>query len=484
MTRLVVGPFNRVEGDLEVKLEIEDRSVREARVNCTLYRGFEQILRGKTPEDALVYTPRICGICSVSQSVAASRALADLAGLQMPRNGQLVTNLVLANENLADHFSHFYLFFMPDFARPVYRDRPWFERAERRFMAIRGTAAAEAIPARAEFLHLMGTLAGKWPHTLTLQPAGVSKPVQSQERLRVLAILQGFRAFLERVTFGDRLESIAELDSLDALRQWQRNNSSSSDLKLFLEIADDLALEQLGQAGELFMSYGNYPLEGESLIRAGLWRQGLTPLDLSLISEDISHSWMHQSRTRLAPQQGETEPDMNNQAGYSWCKAPRLGDEMVEVGAFARQLIDGHPLALSLFNDSRSNVRNRVLMRLLEIARVVIAMEQWARQLQPGQPFFNKDLSPERVGDGTGIGTIEAARGSLGHWLDVRDGKIHNYQIIAPTTWNFSPRDNNNQPGALELALQGTPVREGEKDPVAVQHVVRSFDPCMVCTVH
>ena len=79
---------------------------------------------------------------------------------------------------------------------------------------------------------------------------------------------------------------------------------------------------------------------------------------------------------------------------------------------------------------------------------------------------------------------VESARGALGHWLDVCGGRIRNYQIIAPTTWNFSPRDGADVPGALEQALVGTPVQEGEQTPVAVQHVVRSFDPCMVCTVH
>ncbi|MCW8884771.1 MAG: nickel-dependent hydrogenase large subunit [Motiliproteus sp.] len=482
MTRLVVGPFNRVEGDLEVKLDISQQQVQQAWVNCTLYRGFEQILRGKRPEDAMVYTPRICGICSVSQSVAALRALADVQGIKMPVNGQRVTNLVLANENMADHFSHFYLFFMPDFARPIYRDRPWFDKVERRFKAVTGTATAEIVPARAEFLHLMGTLAGKWPHTLTLQPGGVSKSVQPQERLRVLAILQGFRAFLERVTIGDRLENFVALDSLEALQSWAAANSIESDLTLFLEISEDLQLQQLGQAGDLFMSYGNYPLNGEYCLHPGLWQQGKKPLDLSLISEDISHSWMNQSQAQLPPISGETEPDMSNPAGYSWCKAPRLDGKMVEVGAFARQLVDGHPLARALYQDSRSNVRNRVLMRLLELARITIAMEQWAREIDPSQPFFEDN--GQLMQDGIGIGTLEAARGSLGHWLEVRDGKIHNYQIIAPTTWNFSPRDSQQQPGALELALQGAPVREGEKEPVAVQHIVRSFDPCMVCTVH
>ena len=107
MSRLVVGPFNRVEGDLEVQLEVEDGRVRSARVNATMYRGFEQILLQHAPLDALTYAPRICGICSVSQSIAAARALAGLAGVQPPDNGLLAINLMAATENLADHLSHF-----------------------------------------------------------------------------------------------------------------------------------------------------------------------------------------------------------------------------------------------------------------------------------------------------------------------------------------------------------------------------------------
>ena len=126
-------------------------------------------------------------------------------------------------------------------------------------------------------------------------------------------------------------------------------------------------------------------------------------------------------------------------------------------------------------------VEARVVARLLEVARLLPAMEQWAEALRPGEPF---SVTGELPAEAECAGLVEAARGSLGHWLNIRRGRIHNYQIIAPTTWNFSPRDRVGQPGALERALVDVPVGEGEKSPVAVQHVVRSFDPCMVCTVH
>jgi hydrogenase large subunit len=117
MSRLIIGPFNRVEGDLEVKLDMKDDRVHEARVVSPLYRGFERILKGKDPQDALVYAPRICGICSVSQSTAAAYALAGLEGVSTPLNGQRASNMILAAENIADHLTQFYLFFMPDFTR-------------------------------------------------------------------------------------------------------------------------------------------------------------------------------------------------------------------------------------------------------------------------------------------------------------------------------------------------------------------------------
>ena len=123
-----------------------------------------------------------------------------------------------------------------------------------------------------------------------------------------------------------------------------------------------------------------------------------------------------------------------------------------------------------------------MLARLLELARVLPMMERWLAALSPREPFFHAERAagrcrrrrPDRSG-ARRARPLGAACGS---------GRIARYQIVAPTSWNFSPRDAAGTPGALEAALVGAPVREGEDTPVAVQHIVRSFDPCMVCTVH
>ncbi len=82
-----------------------------------------------------------------------------------------------------------------------------------------------------------------------------------------------------------------------------------------------------------------------------------------------------------------------------------------------------------------------------------------------------------------GYGFYEAPRGSLGHWVKIKDQKIENYQIVVPGTWNGSPRDGKGQRGPYEEALIGTPVANIEQ-PVEILRTVHSFDPCMACAVH
>jgi hydrogenase large subunit len=472
VSRIVVGPFNRVEGDLEVALELDTGRITSAKVNSPLFRGFEQILVGRAPLDALAIVPRICGICSVAQSAAAADALAAAMGVVPTVNGKISRNLICATENLADHLTHFYLFFMPDFARPAYAGRRWYPDVARRFTAVSGEAAAEVLPARAGFLRLMGFLAGRWPHTLAIQPGGSTRAITAGERIRLLAQLREFRGFLEKRLFGDTLAAVANLASKEQLLAWAAGRAG--DFPAFLEAASDLGLDKLGRAYDAFLSYGAY-----DLFPAGTWQAGqAATFDPVAIDEDTTSAWLASGQPRH-PAQGETVVAADKPEAYTWCKAPRYAGQPYEVGALARQVIAGHPLALDLVQRDGASVMARVVARLLELALVLPAMEGWVNALQPGEPFCAHGAMPD---DATGAGLVEAARGSLGHWLSIKRGHIEHYQIIAPTTWNFSPRDGRGQSGPLEQALVGLPAGDGA--PPTVQHVVRSFDPCMVCTVH
>jgi hydrogenase large subunit len=82
-----------------------------------------------------------------------------------------------------------------------------------------------------------------------------------------------------------------------------------------------------------------------------------------------------------------------------------------------------------------------------------------------------------------GFGAVNAARGTLGHWICIHEGKISNYQVITPTTWNASPRDSNGRRGHWEESLVGLAIPD-PGNPVQLGHIVRSHDACLVCTTH
>lgn len=483
MTRLLVGPFNRVEGDLEVALDIEDDAVASARVTTPLYRGFEQILVGRPAVDALAIAPRICGICSVSQSMAAAAALRALYGVAPAPNGTVAANLAHAAENMADHLTHFYIFFMPDFARAQYAGQSWHDATTRRFKAIEGAAANEALQARRRLLEIMGILAGKWPHSLAFQPGGTTCAIDLGQKAQLVAIARDFRRFLEAAVFAAPLEAPLGLRTPEELERYCEGEGADGDFAAFCRIARALDLEHLGRAANPLMSYGAYRDETGALLNAGVFdpvASALSPLDARAIREDVSHAYMRDGPEE--PSLARTEPFVDKPDAYSFAKAPRLHGRPTEVGALARLAVHGHPLVRALLERSHgSNVFVRVVARLIELAMVAEAAEAWAKALALNEPFC---VSAPQEADGEGVGLVEAARGSLGHWLGAQNGKIRAYQIIAPTTWNFSPRDATGAPGPVEQALVGAPLEGHGAHAASVQHVIRSFDPCMVCTAH
>ncbi|RME64615.1 MAG: Ni,Fe-hydrogenase I large subunit, partial [Caldilineae bacterium] len=144
------------------------------------------------------------------------------------------------------------------------------------------------------------------------------------------------------------------------------------------------------------------------------------------------------------------------------------------------ELLYGARFWQSLTDHFGASVLTRELARLTRTARLLDQMESWLNQIRPGDDFY---LPCPALETGRGVGLVQAPRGGLGHWVQISGGKIELYQIITPTGWNASPRDDGDTPGPIEQALEGTPV-EDAADPVHLGMVVRSFDPCLVCSVH
>ena len=203
-------------------------------------------------------------------------------------------------------------------------------------------------------------------------------------------------------------------------------------------------------------------------------------MDTDKITESIAYSFFEDAQKNSNPKHDNSYPKYNKKDAYSWVKAPRYNDNVVEVGALARNMVSGDPLTGEFFASYESSTFTRVFARIHEAAKLINAIGRWTNELKPDESYYTKNTLKENA---EGIGMIEAARGFLGHWISVKDGKLNSVQVITPTAWNASPMDDKKRHGPIESSLINTKIKDEDKL-IEANHIIRSFDPCAVCSVH
>jgi len=489
-------PLNRAEGDLEIRVEVENGVVSEAWSTGTMFRGFEEMMRGRGALDSLVVTPRICGICSLTHLTAAVEALDEIAGVSPPDNARRLRNLALMAETIQSDIRQAVLMFLVDFAnRDAYGEHPLIEEACARYAPLEGRAAIEVIRESKRLIQVVGIIGGQWPHTSFMVPGGVTSIPEISKILQCRIIVERFRTWYERSILGCSIERWLDVQSKSDLAAWLNESTShrESEIGFFLRFSRTARLSSLGKGPNRFLSFGSFSMpqetavqgSGGKLIRPG-WADGtaVSAFDQQKITEDISHSWFEKNNGPVHPYQGETKPYASGQSSqlYSWVKAPRYDGMVAETGPLAEAVVGGNPLFQGMVAQDGANVLARELARFVRPAYFLESMKIWLEELLTRRDeIFYKPV--KGIPDGQGAGLIQAARGALGHWVKVENERIAHYQIITPTAWNGSPRDDRGVRGAWEEALIGTPIKD-IKNPVEAGHVVRSFDPCLVCAVH
>jgi len=243
--------------------------------------------------------------------------------------------------------------------------------------------------------------------------------------------------------------------------------------------------------------------------------------DPAEIQEFVDHSWFRydDESKGLHPWDGVTEANyvlgpnakgtstrieaVDEGAKYSWIKAPRWRGNAMEVGPLARWVIgyaQGNPefkepvdkvlTDLGLPLNAMFSTLGRTAARGLEASWAAHKMRYFQGKLvaniKAGDTAtanvdkWEPHTWPKRA---QGVGTSEAPRGALGHWIVIEKGKIENYQAVVPTTWNGSPRDPAGNIGAFEAALLNTPVAKAD-EPLEILRTLHSFDPCLACSTH
>ena len=488
--------LNRVEGDLEIALALEDGVVTEARTVGTLYRGFEQILVGRAPRDAMVITPRVCGICGTAHLYSAVLALEHAWKTPVPPNAARIRNLCLMAEGIQNDLRQTFLFFAPDFCHARYVSAPWRAALMEAFEPFRGAIYRETLAITRRVVAMVAHFGGQWPHSSYMMPGGVTTPADVRRILACRAALDEAQRWYERRIVGAALDDWLAMDSADAYLAWLETPAhADSALGLLSRCARSLGLHRAAAGAARMLSYGAWcdperwsPTAEARLLSAGYYDGedgGIAPFDQSLINEHVRHSWFRPYEGGKHPWVGETIPNYQPDSDrYTWCKAPRYGDKVVQTGPLAELLIAGDDLIAALYAAEGGSAWLRQFARVRRVAFEFLHARRMLDELAAniGGPHIVAPAKADET-DGEGYGLMMAARGALGHWVKIKNGVIQKYQIVTPTAWNASPRDSEGQPGHWEQSLVGIPVEDPD-DPVEIGHVIRSHDPCLVCTVH
>jgi Ni,Fe-hydrogenase I large subunit len=287
-----------------------------------------------------------------------------------------------------------------------------------------------------------------------------------------------------------------QIESRQDLDSWLDESEShrQSELGFFLRFAEAAGLKRIGQGCGNFISFGSLDLpentgvksldQSRKFLPSGFFHDGRRKaFDQAQITEDVSHAWFDDSHGVKHPFNGETRPYATGKESgkYSWAKAPRYAGMPAETGPLAEMVVASHPLFAEFIAIDGASVFVRELARIVRSAYLIPVMELWLEETARCQEEFYQDHRKKENGQGYGL--LEAPRGALGHWVKIKDARIQTYQIITPTAWNASPRDGAGFRGPCEEAIIGTEIRNLE-NPVEVDHIIRSFDPCLVCTVH
>jgi len=554
--RVVVDPITRIEGHLRIEAMLDENGVIEdAMSSGTMWRGIEIILKGRDPRDAWAFCERICGVCTTVHALASVRCVENALGIRVPRNAEIVRNIMYLTQTVQDHVVHFYHLHALDWVDVV--------------------SALSADPG--DTASLAQKVSPRWPNSVGYYKdvsATLKKFVESGQlglfqnaywghpayKLPPEANLMAVAHYLEALkwqkelvkihtVFGGKnphpnylvggMASTLQIDSdmavnIERLNMVKRLIDDAIQIVEGMYVPDLLAIasfypEWTTYGGGLgnYMVYGDVPQtfidEPDSYrfpagIILGKNLNEVLPVDLTAddeIREEVSHSWYEYpaGTDSLHPWAGITKPKydgpeppyeyLDENKGYSWLKAPRWKGHAMEVGPLARMLV-----GYASGRDDFKEVVNEALGRLNVPATALFSTlgRTAARGLETRLAVhwlleeYNKLVANLKLGDAglantdmwdpkswpkecEGFGHTEAPRGSLGHWIKIKDQKIENYQCVVPSTWNASPKDAKGQPGAYEAALVGTPMAD-PKQPVEILRTIHSFDPCLACASH
>ena len=460
------------------------------------------------------------------------RAVENAVGVTIPDNARIIRNLLHGAQFQHDHIVHFYHLHALDFVDVVsalsadpkktaaladnvsndpYGGTQYFKEVQQRIKTF--VDSGQLGPFANGY---WGSPAYKLPPEANLMAvAHYIEALRLQAKaVRMHAIFGAKNPHLQALAVGG-VTSVRDLTP-DRIAEFLYIWKETQDFVKKVYIPDLIAIASFykdwGSIGGTsnFLAWGDLPQsakEPESLFlpRGVIMKRDLNGVKMAepeKVTEHISRSW-YKGNGAKHPYQGVTDPyegdpKYDTDGRYTWLKAPRYEGEPCEVGPLARvlvayasgkkefqDLVNGTLQKLGLTSAALFSTLGRTAARGLETVAIGDAMEPWMMEL-----IGNLKKGDNRTcqswtmpNSARGVGLNDVARGSLGHWIEIENKKIKNYQYVVPSTWNLGPRCEKGKLGPIEEALIGTPVSD-PKRPLEILRTVHSFDPCIACGVH
>ncbi|MHC1722233.1 MAG: nickel-dependent hydrogenase large subunit [Aminipila sp.] len=452
--KIIINPMTRISGFLEIEVEVERNEIIDAKSSGMIFRGFEKMLKGRPPADAIYFTERICGICSTAHATASTLALENILDITPNNNDTMIRNFMHGCEFIQNHLRHFYQYTLPDYVygpeiQPLYSANHHDYRLPNKLNIQLSEHYIESIENSRLAHEMLAILGGKAPHNHGIFIGGITVNIDQSKLIELKAILDKIKTFVE--------------------------NKTLIDVYIISEYYQDYYKMGIGYPN--LMSYGVFDnflnkdifYLSSQVILNGRRQQ----LQTEKITENVERAWYESASVEHRPVDITMNVDTKKQDAYSWVKAPRYDGNPMEVGPLARMYLSG--------NYTRGiSAMDRTIARVLELDKIINIMENLLEliMLQPAQQ--SRYELPNKA---QGKGLIDTTRGSLGHWMAIENQGISNYEIISPSTWNLSPSDVNGLKGVAEKALIGTKI-EDVKNPIEIGRIIRSFDPCLSCATH
>ncbi|NPA65466.1 MAG: hydrogenase [Epsilonproteobacteria bacterium] len=425
--------IEKIEGEAEVFFEEHNNTVEFATISFGHMRGFSTILQNKPALDALVFTPRICGICGHSHLYATARALEDAyknAGYKVELSEKAIKTreITLMLEIIQNHIKWLYLTVIPKIDTLKKQD---------------SHTKLKSLYSNTLISKIIALLAGQYPHNSYMLPGGITSDFTYIDITKAIGFLDELTIFLEKEFFGISLEQFLTFESCKDFNQLQ------SDLGDFESDLVSLNMQTKGFGFDRFLVLAEHNFTQTAKIKKTV----LQKADHKYLSTSPAYS-----------------PHQNTYAYNALYK-----DEFIEVGPLARTMANNIPIIKNIHRRYKDSAYARSIARIYEIPFLIQKIKTTLLEIDVTEPSFIEVPNIKKItAQGTGI--VEAPRGSLIHSVSIEKGIIQNYEIITPTQFNLAS-GTREKPSIAQNAMKGLTKEEAT-------FIFRIFDVCSVCTTH